>query len=79
MALKQAPFAGELIASLRGGLIGSDINGEISHCRCRSWWKHRLSAIDDQPSVDLAERPARQAQQHALNLGWLLAIDAASG
>lgn len=68
-----------LIESLhRGGLVGSDITGEISAYRYKSWWKRRLSAIDDQPAVDERELAAWQAQQHALNEQLLLAIQAAS-
>lgn len=67
-----------LIDSLRGGLVGSDINGEVSHYRYRSWWKRRLSALDAQPAVDPAQLAGWQAQQHALNLELLAAIAARS-
>ncbi|HEV2539223.1 MAG TPA: arginase family protein [Frateuria sp.] len=63
-----------LIDGLRGGLVGSDITGEISHYRYRSWLKRRLSAIDEQPAVDPDELAAWQAQQHALNQRLLAAI-----
>lgn len=68
-----------LIGSLRHGLVGSDINGEVSHYRYRSWWKRRLSAMDEQPAIDPAMLADWQAQQHALNLQLLEAIAATSG
>ena len=67
-----------LIASLRPGLVGSDINGEVSHYQYQSWWKRRLSAIDEQPAIDPARLAGWQAQQHALNLQLLAAIGARS-
>jgi hypothetical protein len=63
-----------LIASLRPGLAGSDINGEVSHYRYKAWWKRRLSALDEQPAIDPAQLAGWQAQQHALNLRLLDAI-----
>ena len=72
----QLDQARALIGSLRKGLVGSDINGEISHYRYASWWKRRLSAIDDQPAIDPAQLPRWQAQQHALNGELLGAIGA---
>jgi hypothetical protein len=68
-----------LIGSLRHGLVGSDINGEVSHYRYQSWWKRRLSAMDEQPEIDPAQLAGWQAQQHALNLQLLAAIAAKSG
>lgn len=65
-----------LIGSLRHGLVGSDINGEVSHYRYHSWWKRRLSAMDEQPEIDPAMLADWQAQQHALNLELLAAIAA---
>jgi hypothetical protein len=72
----QLDHARALIGSLRRGLVGSDINGEISHYRYRSWWKRKLSAMDAQPAVDTARLVDWQAQQHALNLQLLAAIAA---
>jgi len=63
-----------LIGSLHHGLVGSDINGEVSHYRYQSWWKRRLSAMDEQPEIDPAQLAGWQAQQHALNLQLLQAI-----
>ncbi len=65
-----------LIDSLRHGLVGSDINGEVSHYRYRNWWKRKLSALDAQPAIDPTQLDAWQAQQHALNLRLLEAIAA---
>lgn len=70
----QLDHALALIASLRNGLAGSDINGEVSHYRYRTWWKRRLSAMDEQPEIDPAQVAGWQAQQHALNLKLLAAI-----
>ena len=72
----QLDHARALIGSLRHGLLGSDINGEVSHYRYRTWWKRRLSALDAQPAVDTAQLADWQAQQHALNLDLLQAIAA---
>lgn len=63
-----------IVASLRGGLVGSDITGEISAHRYRSWWKRRLAALDHQPAVDERDLARWQAQQHALNQRLLEAI-----
>jgi hypothetical protein len=73
------PHALALIDGLRHGLVGSDINGEVSHYRYRSWWKRRLSALDAQPEIDPAQLAGWHAQQHALNLQLLAAIAARSG
>lgn len=74
----RVPHALALIESLRHGLVGSDINGEVSHYRYLSWWKRKLSAMDDQPEIDPAQLADWQAQQHALNLQLLAAIAAMS-
>ena len=74
----QVDHALAIIDSLRHGLVGSDINGEVSHYRYKSWWKRRLSAMDDQPEIDPAMLAEWQAQQHALNLQLLEAIHARS-
>ncbi len=68
-----------IIDSLGGGLVGSDITGDISAYRYRSWWKRRLSAMDEQPVIDPAQLFDWQAQQHALNLQLLAEIRACSG
>ena len=69
----------ELIGSLGQGLVGSDINGEVSHYRYRTWWKRRLSALDAQPHIDPAQLNDWQVQQHALNLELLATIAARAG
>jgi len=75
----QVNHALALIDSLRHGLVGSDINGEVSHYRYKTWWKRRLSAMDEQPEIDPAMLAQWQAQQHALNLKLLEAISARNG
>ncbi|MHB1273161.1 MAG: arginase family protein [Rhodanobacter sp.] len=67
-----------LIGSLQHGLVGSDINGEVSHYQYKSWWKRKLSALDEQPAIDPAMLADWQAQQHTLNLQLLEAIAARS-
>lgn len=59
-----------------GGLVGSDITGEISSYRYRSRWKRWLSRLDAQPAVDAAQLAGWQAQQQALNGELLRAIAA---
>ncbi|MGE7139232.1 hypothetical protein ACQKIE_16515 [Luteibacter sp. NPDC031894] len=63
-----------LIDSLRGGLVGSDITGEISAYRYRRWWKRRLSAMDAQPAFAAHDLGPWQVRQHALNAVLLDAI-----
>lgn len=71
------PHADALIDALRGRIVGSDITGDVSSWRYASWWKRRLSALDEQPAIDPAQLVAWQAQQHALNLRLLARIEAA--
>jgi arginase family enzyme len=63
-----------VIDSLRGGLVGSDITGEVSVYRYRRWWKRMLSAMDAQPALDGRDVVSWQAQQHVLNEVLLAAI-----
>ena len=58
-----------LIAALSGQIVGSDITGDVSAYRYRSWWKRWLSAQDGQDTDLDAAAPlsAWQAGQHALN------------
>jgi hypothetical protein len=64
-----------IIGAVRGRLIGSDITGEISRYRYKSWWKRRLSAMDGQVEADGHKLTEWQAQQHALNLRLLALIE----
>jgi arginase family enzyme len=66
------------IDALAGNIIGSDITGDVSAYRYTTWWKRKLSALDEQPQIDAAQLAAWQAQQHALNLRLLDRILTAS-
>lgn len=66
------------IDTLAGKLIGSDVTGDLSVYRYTTWWKRKLSALDDQPAIDPGQLVAWQAQQHALNLALLDRIGAAT-
>jgi hypothetical protein len=59
------------IEALRGRVFASDITGDVSAYRYATWWKRKLSALDEQPAIDPAQVLAWQAQQHALNLQLL--------
>ncbi len=63
-----------LISALRAGIVGSDINGEVSNHDYRSWWKRRLTAIDGQAPVPAERLAGWRAQHHALNRTLLAAI-----
>jgi len=65
-----------IVTSLRGRIVGSDVTGDISRYRYRTWWKRRLSAMDGQVEPDAALLATWQAQQHALNLRLLALIEA---
>jgi hypothetical protein len=65
-----------IIHSLRGRIIGSDITGDISRYTYKTWWKRRLSAMDEQPEIDPLRLRGWQEQQHALNLRLLELIHA---
>jgi len=64
----------EIIEALRGRIIASDINGEVSAYSYRTWWKRWLSGMDGQTPVPQSELDAWQAQQRALNTRLLAAI-----
>lgn len=70
----QLAHALALIDALDAGIVGSDINGEVSAYRYRSRWKRWLSARDEQPEIPLAHLAEWQAEQHTLNLQLLPAI-----
>lgn len=63
-----------IIGSLRGRIIASDITGDISRYTYTTWWKRRLSAMDEQPDIDPLRLRGWQDQQHGLNLRLLKAI-----
>lgn len=63
-----------IIRSLRGRILASDITGDISRYAYKTWWKRRLSAIDEQPDIDPKRLRGWQEQQHALNLRLLATI-----
>lgn len=65
------------IDALGGRVFGSDVTGDVSVHHYATWWKRKLSALDEQPDIDPAQLVAWQAQQHALNLRLLERIDAA--
>ncbi len=66
------------IDALQHRLIGSDITGDVSAYRYATWWKRKLSALDEQPAIDADQLAQWQAQQHALNLRLLDRIAAAT-
>jgi arginase family enzyme len=66
----------ETITHFRGRLIGSDITGDVSSYRYRTWWKRWLSTLDRQPDVSGSELAEWQREQHAINLRLLDAIAA---
>lgn len=65
------------IAALQRRIVASDITGEVSVTQYRRIWKRLLSALDRQPHIPV-ERLARwQANQQALNVRLLDAIEGA--
>ena len=68
----------EAIALFRGRLIGSDINGEVSTYRYRTWWKRWLSNWDGQEPPPSSQIDVWQREHLALNRRFLAAFDAAS-
>jgi hypothetical protein len=68
----------DAIDALSGNIIGSDITGDVSAYRYATWWKRKLSALDEQPEIDATQLATWQAQQHALNLRLLDRISAAN-
>ncbi len=67
-----------IIDALHGRIIGSDITGDISAYRYRTWWKRLLSGMDSQMIVPQTELDAWQAQQRAFNTRLLAKIAEAS-
>ncbi|WP_295942566.1 arginase family protein [uncultured Xanthomonas sp.] len=68
----------QAIEALRGQVCGSDITGEVSLAHYPQWWKRKLAALDAQPEPSPTDLAAWQAQQHALNLRLLAALDVVS-
>lgn len=69
-----------MISFLRQRLIGSDVVGDVSHYRYRSWFKRLLSGRDDQPSVLMEQLAAWQERHRDVNLrllDLLSSVDAA--
>lgn len=67
-----------IIAALRGQIIASDINGEVSAYSYSTWWKRMLSGMDGQAPIPQSELDAWQSQQRALNTRLLAAIGESS-
>jgi hypothetical protein len=63
-----------IIEALRGRIVASDINGEVSAYQYRTWWKRLLSGMDGQEPIPQSELDAWQAQQRAFNTRLLAAI-----
>ncbi|MCL7714002.1 hypothetical protein K5L01_04935 [Stenotrophomonas sp. CPCC 101365] len=61
-------------AAHEGGLVGSDITGEVSQYRYRSRLKRLLSALDGQPQIPGRTLHAWQAQQREVNRVLLSAL-----
>ncbi|MFT3800146.1 MAG: hypothetical protein QM766_02920 [Burkholderiaceae bacterium] len=57
-----------------GGLVGSDITGEVSQYRYRSRIKRLLSALDGQPEIPGRTLNEWQTQQREVNLRLLSAL-----
>jgi hypothetical protein len=74
----QEHHAMDIIEALRGRIVASDINGEVSAYSYRTWWKRWLSGMDGQTPVPQSELDAWQTQQRALNVRLLAAIAASS-
>lgn len=71
----QAHHAEQILAALRGSLVGSDVTGEISTWHYATRWKRWLSAADGQDTGtqvdDLADCQAGQAAFNLRLLGWM--------
>ena len=69
----------EAIGLFRGRIVGSDINGEVSIYRYRTWWKRWLSDRDGQETPARSRIDVWQREHLALNRRLLAAFEAASG
>jgi hypothetical protein len=64
-----------VIEALRaGGLVGSDITGEVSLAHYRSRFKRWLSSLDGQPDIRADDLPAWQARHQQVNRELLAAM-----
>jgi hypothetical protein len=66
----------DAIAILRARLIGSDVTGEVSAYRYKSYWKRWMTAIDRQPVVRRESLANWQRTQRDINLRLLGALHA---
>lgn len=71
--------ARSVISALGAGIVGSDINGEVSQYTYRRWWKRRLAALDGQDPVASERLAEWRRAHHALNLALLDAIAGSGG
>jgi hypothetical protein len=55
------------IRSLQPRIVGSDVTGEVSLYRYRSWFKRLLSGLDGQPAITAAHLQQWQLQHQAVN------------
>lgn len=60
-----------IVGAVGRRVLASDVTGEISRYRYKSWWKRRLSAMDGQEDIDPVRIAEWQAEQHALNVRLL--------
>lgn len=74
----RADHAQTLIASLGTGIVGSDINGEVSSHVYATGWKRMLAKIDQQPMVDPDRLVEWRAAHHDVNRLLLDAIEKVS-
>lgn len=70
----QLAHALALIASLKSGIVGSDINGEVSVHRYRNGWKRWLASLDKQPTIAPQQIAEWQVAHHAINQTLIDAI-----
>lgn len=71
----QLAHAQAIIDGLReGGLVGSDINGEVSQYRYRNRLKRLMSSLDGQPEIPDDRVHAWQVQQREVNRQLLVAL-----
>ena len=59
-----------------GGLVGSDITGEVSLANYQSRFKRWLSSLDGQPDVSAGDLPVWQARHQQVNRELLAAMAA---